>query len=67
MLMLQSIPHHLLKTETLKWYECVMTACGTGSLLFFDVTSDGHSRINYEMYRDILSVQVHSNAAKLLR
>lgn len=44
-----------------------MAARGTGSLVFIvDVTQDRSSRMNSEVYRDIVSVQIQSNAAKLI-
>ncbi|MEE6525044.1 hypothetical protein FKM82_024826 [Ascaphus truei] len=40
---------------------------GTGSLVFIDdVTEDGSSRMNSEVYRDILSAQIQPNSAKLI-
>ncbi len=44
-----------------------MASCGTGLLLFSDdVTEDRSSRINCEVYRDILSAQIQSKGAKLI-
>ncbi len=44
-----------------------MASSGSGLLLFSDdVTEDKSSRINSEVYRDILSAQIQSNAAKLI-
>ncbi len=44
-----------------------MASSGTGLLVFFDdVTEDRSSRKNSEVYRDILSVQIQSNGAKLI-
>ncbi len=43
-----------------------MPSSGTGLLVFSDdVTEDRSSRMNSEVYRDILSAQIQSNAAKL--
>uniref|UniRef100_A0A3B5Q0B9 Transposase n=2 Tax=Xiphophorus maculatus TaxID=8083 RepID=A0A3B5Q0B9_XIPMA len=40
---------------------------GTGSLVFIDdITADKSSRMNSEVYRDILSAQIQPNAAKLI-
>ncbi len=42
-----------------------MASSGTGLMVFIDdLTEDKSSRINSEMYRDILSAQIQSNAAK---
>ncbi|MEE6485984.1 hypothetical protein FKM82_014474 [Ascaphus truei] len=38
---------------------------GTGSLVFIDVT-DRSSRMNSEVYRDILSAQIQPNSVKLI-
>ncbi len=44
-----------------------MTVDETGSLVFIDdVTADKSSRINSDVYRDILSDQIQPNAAKLV-
>ncbi len=44
-----------------------MASSGTGLLVFSDdETEDRSSRINSEVYRDILSAQIQSNAAKLI-
>jgi len=44
-----------------------MASNGTGSLVFIDdVTKDRSSRMNSEVYRDILSAQIQPNAAKLI-
>ncbi len=44
-----------------------MASSGTGLLVFIDdVTEDRTSRMNSEVYRDILSSQIQSNAAKLI-
>ncbi len=43
-----------------------MASSGTGLLVFIDgVTEDRSSWMNSEVYRDILSAQIQSNAAKL--
>ncbi len=43
-----------------------MASSGTGLLVFSDdVTEDRSSRMNSEVYRDILSAKIQSNAAKL--
>ena len=43
-----------------------MASNGTGSLVFIDdVTKDRGSRMNSEVYRDILSAQIQPNATKL--
>ena len=40
---------------------------GTGSLVFIDdVTADGSSLMNSEVYRNILSAQIQPNSAKLI-
>ncbi len=45
-----------------------MASIGTGLLVFSDdVTEDRSSRMNSEVYRDILSAQIKPNAAKLSR
>ena len=45
-----------------------MAGSGTGSLIFIDdVTNDGSSRMNSEVYRNILSAYVQENASKLIR
>ncbi len=42
-----------------------MASSGTGLMVFIDdLTEDKSSRINSKMYRDILSAQIQSNAAK---
>ena len=44
-----------------------MAAFATGSLIFInDVTNDGCSRMNSEVYRNILSAYVQENASKLI-
>ncbi len=44
-----------------------MASSGTGLLVFIgDVTEDRSSRMNSEVYGDILSVQIQPNAAKLI-
>ncbi len=44
-----------------------MAASGTGSLIFIDdVTDDGSSRMNSEVYRNILSANLQRNAFKLI-
>ncbi len=44
-----------------------MASSGTVSLVFIDdVTEDRSSRMNSEVYRDILSAQIQPNAAKLI-
>ena len=44
-----------------------MAANGTESLVFIhDMTADGSSRMNSEVYRAILSAQMQSNPAKLI-
>ncbi len=53
------------------WRQCDAWACmassGTGLLVFSgDVTEDRSSRMNFEVYRDILSAQIQPNAAKLI-
>ncbi len=41
-----------------------MASSGTGLLVFSDdVTEDSSSRMNSEVYRDILSAQIHLNAS----
>ncbi|KAF7644282.1 hypothetical protein LDENG_00224630 [Lucifuga dentata] len=43
-----------------------MSATGTGSLIFTDdATADGSSKLNSEVYRNILASQVQANASKL--
>ncbi len=65
-LMIQSIKHHLWNLVD----QCdgmSMASSGTGLLVFIDdLTEDRSSRKNSEMYRDILSAQIQSNAAKLI-
>ncbi len=44
-----------------------MASNGTGLLVFIDdVTEERSSQKNSEVYRDILSAQIQSNAAKLI-
>ncbi len=44
-----------------------MASSGTGLLVFSDdVTEDRSSRMNYEVYKDILSAQIQPNGAKLI-
>ncbi len=44
-----------------------MASSGTGLLVFFDdIVEDRRSRMNSEVYRDILSAQIQLNAAKLI-
>uniref|UniRef100_A0A3B1IQX0 Transposase Tc1-like domain-containing protein n=1 Tax=Astyanax mexicanus TaxID=7994 RepID=A0A3B1IQX0_ASTMX len=44
-----------------------MAASGTGSIIFIDnVTDDGSSKINSEVYRQVLSANVRRNATKLI-
>ncbi len=44
-----------------------MASSGTGLLVFSDdVTEDRSSRMNSEVYKDILSAQIQSNGAKLI-
>ncbi len=44
----------------------MMHGSGTGLLVFSDdVTEDRSSRVNFEVYRDILSAQIQPNGAKL--
>ncbi len=44
-----------------------MASSGTGLIVFSDdVTEDRSSQKNSEVYRDILSVQIQPNAAKLI-
>ena len=44
-----------------------MAASGTGSFIFIDdVTDDGSSRMNSEVYRNILSANLRRNAFKLI-
>uniref|UniRef100_A0A667YPJ5 Transposase n=1 Tax=Myripristis murdjan TaxID=586833 RepID=A0A667YPJ5_9TELE len=44
-----------------------MTASGTGSLVYIDdVTADGSSRMNSDVYRAILSAHIQPNATKLI-
>uniref|UniRef100_A0A8C4S635 Transposase Tc1-like domain-containing protein n=1 Tax=Erpetoichthys calabaricus TaxID=27687 RepID=A0A8C4S635_ERPCA len=44
-----------------------MAASGTGTLVFIDdVTQDRSSRMNSEVFRDILSAQIQLNAVKLI-
>ena len=44
-----------------------MAASGVGSLIFIDdVTHDGSSRINSEVYKNILSANLRRNASKLI-
>ena len=44
-----------------------MAASGTGSLIFIDdVTDDGSSRMNSEVYRNTLSASLRRNALKLM-
>lgn len=38
-----------------------MAASGTGFLLFIDVTAGKSSRMNYKVYRAILSTQIQLN------
>lgn len=46
-------------------WACLATS-GTELLIFVnDVTADRSTRINYEMYRAILSAQIQSDPAKL--
>ncbi len=44
-----------------------MGSSSTGSLVFSDVTEDRSSQKNSEVYTDILSAQIQSNAAQLIR
>ncbi len=44
-----------------------MASSGTVSLVFSDVTEDRSSQKNSEVYTDILSAQIQSNAAQLIR
>ncbi len=64
-LMIQSIQHHLWNME-----QCdheLHGFSGSGLLVFSDdETEDRSSRINSAVYRDILSAQIQSNAAKLI-
>ena len=44
-----------------------MASSGTGSLIFIDdVTQDGNSKMNSEVYRNILSANLKKNATKLI-
>ena len=44
-----------------------MTSSGTGSLIFIDdVTHDGSSKMNSEVYRNILSANLKRDAIKLI-
>ena len=44
-----------------------MAASGVGSLIFIDdVTHDGSSRMNSEVYKNILSANLQRNASKLI-
>ncbi|KAF7659361.1 hypothetical protein LDENG_00299140 [Lucifuga dentata] len=44
-----------------------MAVTGTGTLIFIDdITADGRSKMNSEVYRNILSAQVQANASKLI-
>ncbi len=44
-----------------------MASSGTGLLVLFDdIVEDRSSRMNSEVYRDILSAQIQLNAAKLI-
>ncbi len=43
-----------------------MASSGSGLLVFIDVTEDRSSQKNSEVYRDIISAQIQSNAAKLI-
>ena len=43
-----------------------MTASWVGSLIFIDVTHDSSSRMNSEVYKNILSVNLRRNASKLI-
>ena len=44
-----------------------MASKGTGSLVFIDdITTDKSSRMNSEVYRDILSAQIQPNAAEII-
>ena len=46
-------------------WDC-MVASGTGSLIFIDdVTNDGSSRMNSEIYRNVWSADVQENASNL--
>ncbi len=60
----------MIKAYSIICETCVIMSCmassGSGLLLFSDVTEDRSSRINSEVYRDILSAQIQSNGAKLI-
>lgn len=44
-----------------------MASSGTGSLVFVDdLTEDGHSRMNSEVHRNILSAHIQPNSANLI-
>ena len=43
-----------------------MAATGTGSPAFIDVTAEGSSRMNAEVYRNILSAQIQEKASNLI-
>ncbi len=66
-LMIQNIQHHLWNTVERCDGMSVHGFHDTGLLVFSDdMTEDRNSRMNSEVYRDILSAQIQSNAAKLI-
>lgn len=51
----------------MSWLGLCMAASGTGSLVFSgDVTHDGCSRMNYEVYKTILAANLQKRAFKLI-
>lgn len=59
-------PKHTHQTWRQYYGWAYITASGNGSLeVIGDVTADGSGR-NFEAYRNALSAEIHSNAAKLI-
>ncbi len=67
LLMIPNIQAHLKHSggNVMAW--AFIASSGTGSLIFInDVTHDGSSKINSEVYRNILSDNLQKNATKLI-
>ncbi len=64
--MIPNIQGHLKHSggNVMAW-ACIASS-GTGSLIFIDETHDGSSKINSEVYRNILSGNLQKDATKLI-
>ncbi len=67
LLMIPNIQAHLKHSGGNVMVWAFIVSSGTGSLIFiYDVTHDGSSKINSEVYRNILSDNLQKDATKLI-